>query len=100
MLPGSETTASSTKHELADLRRSQDFMSRVADSGELDHPLVDGQAGRVSEPADVPVIVEATLEPIRALRHGGGTHLEQKPGAVAVLRAEHDGDVTGEIALS
>ncbi len=58
-----------------------------------------GSSAAGGEPADVLVVVQVTVEPVRALRHGRGTHLEQQRGAVGVQRAEHDGDVAGECQL-
>jgi hypothetical protein len=43
--------------------------------------------------ADVLAVADAPLEPVRALGHGRGTDLEQQRAAVAVLRAEDDGDI-------
>src|SRR5580692_5330104 len=97
--PECETRPDSPKHDLAGLRCSQDVVCRVPDSSQLDDPVLGRQPGRGAEPVDMPVVVDATLKPVGALGHGGGADLKQKRSAVAVFRAEHNSDVTCEIAL-
>src|SRR5271167_3929742 len=52
----------SAEDDLADLRGSQYAVGRMPDTGQLNQPVPGGDPGRVGEPADVLVVVQAAVE--------------------------------------